>query len=272
MFCKWCGKKVTNVGSPCPSCGKNQDPLENGNGFWDLCSKEAVVQSVDAGTSFVIPVKDSETEKNTKKNRDSRPSEMRKTAKKLWIGVWAATVTLLLIAIIVIGVGKIDLCLSEISDLRSSLCSTNTLVINGFAKLDEYHLVEEVPETQAPEETEPVVDESTPIGPDGLIEENVLIVDNEALNIESYMIESTPAKCVYIVAGEVLANENVKIFWQKSVDQGENWETIAEDVSYIVEAVNKIAEYRVVCAVADDSEAVILYCAAPTESEDDFAG
>ena len=40
MFCKWCGNKIRNIGNPCPSCGRDQDPLENGNGFWDLCDLE----------------------------------------------------------------------------------------------------------------------------------------------------------------------------------------------------------------------------------------
>lgn len=37
MFCKWCGKRITDNGTLCPHCGQKQSPLENGNGFWDLC-------------------------------------------------------------------------------------------------------------------------------------------------------------------------------------------------------------------------------------------
>jgi len=264
MFCKWCGRKITNNGCPCPSCGKNQDPLENGNGFWDLCSKETDVQPVNTGTSVVEPAKVSGTEEFSQKDRNSRSSTEHKPAKKLWIGAWAATVVLLLIAIIVIiiGVGKISLCLSEISSLRSGVYNTNTLVTNGFTKLEEYHLSEGVPETQIPEETEPITDENTPIDFGNLIEENTLLVNDKALNIESYMIESTPTKYVYIADGEMLENENAKIFWQKSDAQGKNWETICEDASYIIVEANETDAYRIVCVVTDNSEAVTLYCAA----------
>ncbi|WP_044915719.1 hypothetical protein [Oribacterium sp. FC2011] len=40
MFCKWCGKKITNNGAACPHCGREQIPLVNGNGFWDLCDSK----------------------------------------------------------------------------------------------------------------------------------------------------------------------------------------------------------------------------------------
>lgn len=264
MFCKWCGKRIENIGSPCPSCGKNQDPLENGNGFWDLCSKEAEVPAVNAGASVAVQTEETGNGKTPKKKKNAVE---RKSAKSLWIGTWAATVALLLITIIVIviGVGKIDLCLSEISSLRSSINNTNSLITNGFAKLEEYHLTEEVPETQAPEETEPATEPDEEIDLDTMIAESILVMDDEALSIENYEIDSTPAKCVYIAVGEVLDNENVKIVWQKSVDQGENWETISEAASYIIAEANETVAYRVVCIVTDDSEAVNRYVAATIE-------
>ena len=270
MFCKWCGKKISNIGSPCPSCGKDQDPLENGNGFWDLCSKEVAVQPVSAETPVETTAKESGAEKTSKKNKNSRSSEVHKPTKKLWVGAWAVTVALLLIAIIVIviGVGKIDFCLSEISNLRSSVYSTNTLVTSGFAKLEEYYLSEEA-ETQPTEETEPVTDENTSIDLDNLIEENTLLMDDEALNIEIYTNESTTAKFIYIAGGEMLENENAKVFWQKSIDQGETWETICEDASYIFVGANETDAYRIICVVVGGSEeAVNLYCDVAIELEE----
>ena len=89
MFCKWCGKKIENIGSPCPSCGKNQDPLENGNGFWDLCSKETEVRAMNAGTSGAVQTVDTEKGKAPKKKKTALE---RKRAKSFWVGAWAATV------------------------------------------------------------------------------------------------------------------------------------------------------------------------------------
>ena len=38
MFCKWCGKRIKNTAKSCPLCGREQESLFNGNGFWDLCN------------------------------------------------------------------------------------------------------------------------------------------------------------------------------------------------------------------------------------------
>lgn len=47
MFCKWCGKRMEDYSVICPKCGKEQDSLVNGNGFWDLCHIEPNPQGID---------------------------------------------------------------------------------------------------------------------------------------------------------------------------------------------------------------------------------
>lgn len=56
MFCKWCGKKIKTNSTACPFCGKEQDSMVNGNGFWDL--KEDKIAPVQENT----PVKKVEKE------------------------------------------------------------------------------------------------------------------------------------------------------------------------------------------------------------------
>lgn len=45
MFCKWCGNKIPNGTSICPTCGKEQGALTKGNGFWDLCDSKSEPES-----------------------------------------------------------------------------------------------------------------------------------------------------------------------------------------------------------------------------------
>ncbi|SDZ95477.1 hypothetical protein SAMN05216349_10316 [Oribacterium sp. KHPX15] len=77
MFCKWCGKKITNNGTACPHCGREQIPLVNGNGFWDLC---------DAKPPETNEIKSSETKENklpeTKKIKPSEINEISPRVKE----------------------------------------------------------------------------------------------------------------------------------------------------------------------------------------------
>ena len=40
MYCRYCGKTLTNSAS-CPRCGRENGPLEGGNGFWDILREPA---------------------------------------------------------------------------------------------------------------------------------------------------------------------------------------------------------------------------------------
>lgn len=275
MFCKWCGKKITNIGTPCPSCGKTQDPLENGNGFWDLCSKDTNAQPTNIPAAVEVPIKDSGVEKVSKKNETSQASSQRKPVRKSWIGPWAVMVVLFVGVLIAngINVGKFD---SEISDLHSRIDSLNALVADGFAQLEEYHrneqepsyIGQEVPEKQDPEETAPETEYSVKIDIDALIEENIRFLDDEALNVQRYEIINKPTKCIYQAFGELLEKENVKIFWQKSANQGDTWETIAEDVSSIVADVNETDTYRIIYIIVDSSGHCSLFCTAEIKCDE----
>lgn len=265
MFCKWCGEKIVNIGRPCPSCGKSQGPLENGNIFWDLCDKKAEIHSVDTAPTDVLLLENSKAPKESARIENSCSTMEYKPVKKVWVAVWAATTVLLSIAIILIAIDarKTNLCLSEISILRSSIYSTNMLITNGFDRLEEGYSAAEVPE-----KVKSVTNENVLLDLDRLIEENSLIVNDEALNIKGYFIEGMPGKCVYIAGGEMIQNGNVKAFWQKSVDGGENWETFCGDTSYIIAELGEGDIYRIICTIINDSKVIRLYCATTTALED----
>jgi uncharacterized membrane protein YgcG len=55
MFCKWCGKQFDEYSPVCPNCGKEQDALVNGNGFWDLCN-------IEPNTKTITPEAEQENE------------------------------------------------------------------------------------------------------------------------------------------------------------------------------------------------------------------
>lgn len=265
MFCKWCGEKIVNIGRPCPSCGKSQGPLENGNIFWDLCDKKAEIHPVDTAPTDVLLLENSKAPKESARIENSCSTMEYKPVKKVWGAVWAATTVLLSIAIILIAIDarKTNLCLSEISILRSSIYSTNMLITNGFDRLEEGYSAAEVPE-----KVKSVTNENVLFDLDRLIEENSLIVNDEALNIKGYFIEGMPGKCVYIADGEMIQNGNVKAFWQKSVDGGENWETFCGDTSYIIAELGEGDIYRIICTIINDSKVIRFYCATTTALED----
>lgn len=260
MFCKWCGKKITNIGKPCPSCGKEQAPLESGNGFWDLCSNGQAGHTGVGGAA----VEHTDGPSKTASPRKSNAKE-RRAARRFWIGAWAITCLLLVIALVMLGlgIGKIGQYRSGIAALRSDISDVNALVADGFAKIGEYHQNEQ----KIPKTTEPQADIGCDpeIDPDALLEDDRdLLIDPEVLDIEICEIDTTPVKCVYMAVGALPESGNVKIFWQKSIDRGETWITVLEDIAYMVVDQNESEAYRVICLEADASDEYRLYCAEAT--------
>lgn len=46
MFCKNCGKRIKLTDSVCPWCGKDQNCIEGGNGFWDIVERNGMAASL----------------------------------------------------------------------------------------------------------------------------------------------------------------------------------------------------------------------------------
>ena len=270
MFCKWCGKKIINAGSPCPSCGKMQDPLENGNGFWDLCGRGADARPAPAAVSEKAAAPG-----HTVKKTEPTRHPVKRRGGGFWVGACVVTVVFLLIAIagIGIGVGKINDCLDALSSLRSSVSGTNTLLEDGFAKLEEYdrsHLTVLSEQASVVAELEKAEGAKTDL--DALSEGDELIMDDEALLVERFKIEDGAAMILLMADGAVLENEELQIFWQKNDDEEDTWNTVAEGIAYLVVEAEEVELYRVICVrIAENGESK-LYCAAvavPDEGVDD---
>ncbi len=258
MFCKWCGKKISNNGVPCPSCGRNQDPLENGNGFWDLCTSEPKPKT-EAGNTGVVAAPVQGADPKPKGHTDNNHGKTgRKTQPKLLSKVLQiATVFLLVIAMVMIaiGMGKVEDCFSELGTVRSDIANLKLLVNTGFDEITQFHSTIPEPEPTDPPEELPEKDEVLTI--DELLENgDVLLIKTSQIIIKQHgLISETDFEAtnyLYLASGDILTDENVKIYWQISLDEGDTWETISETVPYIVVDNDEEAIYRILCLL--DSE------------------
>lgn len=269
MFCKWCGKKITNNGIPCPSCGRDQDALENGNGFWDLCN----IKPEDTGsvpvTDFVPAQKKSGVNANPSKQKGPQKTGNHKHSKARFSLLHIATVCLLLITLIAVfvGIGKTGDCLSELNSIRADISSLSELVNGGFEEIEEYHaMVLNPTDDPSSKDSEDLVSDAE-LSIDELLESNAVILFlTHNLNVESHELESEPAYIVHIASGDLLIEENIKIYWQKTTDAGDTWQTISEGTSYLVTEQSENTVYRILCLMdSDGSSKRICYYALTAE-------
>jgi len=258
MFCKWCGKKIMNNGVPCPSCGKAQDALENGNVFWDLCNNKPEETASFPNDDVVLGKEIGEMVADYKR------------WKSLFKLLHIAPICLILLVIVIvsIGISKTGDCFSELAAIRSDISSLNERVNSGFEEIAEYHIaISNLVETQSSDDTDGLVEDNV-IYIDELLENNeVLLSKTDKLSIESHKLASEPVYTVYIVSGELLSEKNIEIFWQKSIDAGDTWQTISGAPLYLVTEHSKDTIYRMLCLMdSDNASKRICYYVLPVDS------
>jgi len=266
MFCKWCGKKITNNGVPCPSCGRNQDALENGNGFWDLCN----IKLEDSGrvpVTDVVPAQEkSGANANPPKQKNPQKAGNQKHSKARFSLLHIVTICLLLITLIAVfaGISKTGDCLAELNSIRADISSLSEFVNGGFEEIEEYHAMVLNPADDS--SSEDLVSDAE-LSIDEFLESNeVMLFLTNNLSVESHELESEPAYTVHIASGDLLIEENIKIYWQKTTDAGDTWQTISEDASYLVTEQSENTVYRILCLMdSDDSSKRICYYALTAE-------
>lgn len=265
MFCKWCGKKIANIGIPCPSCGKSQDSLENGNGFWDLCSKEIDDHSPEYNAAIAVSNSNTETPNLSQKEKVLPETEEKTRSKKNMNHLLIAIIGFIVIAIIVIGLGlrKLNLCITEMSYIRSDISNVISVVNDGFNAIETFHNSNRTPDNVVIENG---MDNTALLNISELLkDEESILCDSKSLEIKCYEIGAAPVRYVYLAEGEALELEDVKIFWQQSSDYGNTWETICEDDDNIVVEANKSAIYRIICITEDASGEHTTYMAATVD-------
>lgn len=302
MFCKWCGSKITNNGVPCPSCGNKQAPLENGNGFWDLCTAETEDRPQPA-ESVNVPTQDAQPDFQAKKDiPEIEPHKKPDFKQKVLL---LAAACLLLVALIEIAVGfgmarkyRAEMAalqestsgteatedsqeIAEVHNTEAETVNTEPMETTGAANPEDPTEITISTETTAPEEPTEVTEPDAPVettNPDDgvwephtcegennqntegqvsledLLENNeVFLEESYRLYIERHWIYSQYQVSVYMATGDLLMEENIRIYWQKKTADGERWETIAEGVPYIVVDSYEEATYRVICLMESEA-------------------
>lgn len=275
MFCKWCGYKIVNNGLACPTCGKEQDKLENGNGFWDLY-KDSSVSGQNKDVSFdskkKLEMKDvKDTKLNFDEQQNLNTTQKSKSRSYFFIG---ASCFLLLIVFIEVSFlllqiiklkDRIDSTNSEIYDSRDNvikeLSDIKTYIDISKNVTENQKLVDEgIEDIDKKEEDDDDLDTT-----EGQIvsdewksfidKESESIIKNSEIFIELYEISSLREKLL-IVNGIPVEYENAMFVWQRYDDHKDEWITIAENQLYImindIELENSI---RVMCVVySEDSQ------------------
>lgn len=243
MFCKWCGKKLTNNGTPCPSCGRMQDALENGNGFWDLCSSKPVAPETIAG----LPQTDNPSP-NPAETKAADSSELPNTSRYkkvsyLSLALSGISILLLLILIVEVSIGlstthdqleQYPLLHGEHSGIMGTVNDRFDALIQYFS---ENQVANNSPQGEAVQESEVVtpVDE---LDIDVLFETGDLVfLPDSEVQIEVHEITSDNASRLYIASGDCLEDRNTVVVWQKSIEAengDECWETVAVGTEHLV--------------------------------------
>lgn len=262
MFCKWCGNKITNNGVPCPTCGREQDALENGNGFWDLCH---VVPNVEQGD---VP---STTKEGIGANEERHTQTIRgeyQETKKVPKGRNNRAVALMCVMCLLLAIGlvestialaKTSKCMARIASIEVQLSGLRTDVISGMSEIKDYlDTAVKTNSAQTPAETSKTDDNDD--WEDILNLESASAIVTGIISVEAHKIKSSRANQVLIVSGNPLVLENAKLVWQQYIDQTQEWVTIAENSECIlVNEDDGIDQIRVLCICQNELKEYTIY-------------
>ena len=258
MFCKWCGKKLPTIGTLCPSCGKEQPPLESGTGFWDLCDGKGSGKSIaEAHQTKPSAVTEEPSSVMTKKKKNARAG---------FVVLVAALILSLISAIGVLVVffqgsnanSELSSLHSSVSSLRQTTNEKFDSINNQLAALD--GLSEKIdiiaqPKKTDEQETEPPIQpdpgnsitnpESDPMSEKIAFDDSELKTSDD-LSVIRYKSASEDL-LIFTATGEMLQSDDAIILWQISKDNGLSWETVAENDPLITvdEPDIRVAEYFV---------------------------
>jgi len=274
MFCKWCGNKITNNGMPCPTCGKGQDALVNGNGFWDLCEVEP-----KGGKQGAVPLATVESPNvNDERHPQTKRSDhqkAKKAAKKSGNGIviLMCALCLMVAACLIessIALNKASKCIDEMASIKTQISGLRTDVSNGVSEIKEYIDTAITPTViQAPEEVEENANDDLN---ELLNSENAANIVDGVISVESHEIESDKADTVLIVSGYPVEDENARLIWQQYNEQTEEWITIAENQDYILLKENDdLNQIRVLYISQNELEEYTVYGANYAMKDDSYA-
>lgn len=261
MFCKWCGNKIENNGAPCPTCGKTQDALENGNGFWDLCEfePEGKQETVSAPAMEDARPKEHQPTESTPAAEQQPKRAAQNQNQNTPILMYA--VLLLLLAVLIEstislvqtsnGINRILSLQSQINTSRSaaSADSSKITVDYDFAAISSFQPdaseASEQTESEAATESEAVSDDF-----EELLNTSSIVMDQI---IESFEIDSKYSNQLLIVTGDAAEKNSAAIIWQGYDEQAKAWTMIAEGQRYMMpDKKDGIKQIRALCFTSDE--------------------
>ena len=282
MFCKWCGNKINNNGVPCPTCGKEQDALENGNGFWDLCEVEP--KRGKQGAVPLVAVESSSSNVSDEKHTQAKRGDHQRTKKAVKRRRNGIAILVFVLCILVtvgvieasIALGKASKCMDEMASVITQLSSLRTNVSNAVSEIEE-HIDAAITTTDA-QSSEGTEDNAVDDKLDEILDlENAAGIVDGVISIESHKIESTKADMLLIVSGYPVESESARVVWQQFNKQTEEWDIIAENQGYILlKESNEMNQIRALCITQNEYEEYVVYGAIYTnideiEEPDDFS-
>lgn len=237
MFCKWCGNKITNNGKPCPICNKEQDALENGNGFWDLCEDE---NSLDHSDSL--------------KGNDKKDKNLLLTRIVLFFVV----LSLIPIFITLVQIKKSS---KELTSIQSEISGLYTTISNEKEEFEEYISTT----LNSIEDSKSHQNESDKVTLDNwemVLAMEDININHDELSIESHEIESSYGNKVLIVTGKSVEKDNVEVIWQEYDEEADEWITFAEQqLTILINEKDGPNQIRAVCISQNNFNQDTIYIA-----------
>lgn len=255
MFCKWCGERLDKNVSKCSCCGREQEMLEHGNFFGDLCAdyKKNILLSYE---------KHNDVEQFEDKIPCKKENDRYKPKKRAATFRWQVIASLVLICCSLVCIfgtyavySKLDRNVEDnnvsqdITELRNKV-NNNILLLSVRAQLegslsqleekldgikDDIKLsedtIDKVSEDIAdPEQTDKPyigdIDETEDIPDSDLIE------DGDKLSLTEYVNSANGNSIIYKAEGELIQNSIGGLYWQTSANDGISWSVTEKDLQY----------------------------------------
>lgn len=253
MFCKWCGKRITDNSVPCPHCGREQDPLESGNGFWDLYKGKTVSEK----TEFKPQITERIVRENVPEKNIFQLKRETLQAISLLLSSLSFLFSLVLLIFSIVINQRTSRCIEKITEIQKNTSDLYRTYIDDSDKLRVY-LEDEFSKNNKEDESDPT-SKTDPVG------NHFEHLDKAEDVIAGYStLSSDSKKQIYYIS--VPEKYDSKIYWQRKGKNENNWRTFAEDVDYIIVQGTDI-DYRIVLL---KSNKTILNLNSYTVIEDDF--
>lgn len=269
MFCKWCGERLDKNVSKCSCCGREQEMLEQGNFFGDLCAdyKKNILSSYE---------KHDNAERVEGKIPSQKDNEGYRPRKRSVTSRWQVITSLVLICcslVCIFGTYAVyskldrntagDNVSQNIIELRNKV-NSNILLLSVRAQLegslseleekldgikDDIKLSEDTTDKVSEDVTDHEKTDKPYIGDfygTEDIPDSDFIKDIDKLSLTEYVNSANEDSIIYKAEGELVQSGMCELYWQTSTDDGDSWSVAEKDLQYY-ETTSTNNLYRLIC-------------------------